>query len=547
MAGIRSFGPMLSFVCASTLTLFAARAAAQVSFRPVAGVGDHAAGTGEGVFKGFESPTISQAGDVVFTGFLEPNSGDVTPTNDDGVWRSGATGRPELIVRRGDPAPGTSGGVFAGFDIGTFSHDIRPLFNDAGQVALITDIESGEYGIWVPGAGDELKLLALEGRQAPGTGGMLFDEFGYTGAWMSPNGGVAFIGSAYADVPGGGLLEGVWGPDPSGQLSLILKSGSPAPGSGDAEYGGFRSMSYNVVGQIAVVGLLDQQTTGVLAENNLGVWGPGSNGLFGLLAREGSAAPGTSGGVYGDAFGGPWLNDAGEVAFMGSIRGAGSKEQKGAWVTDGSGGIRRIGSDGSGNQIIQGDILDLDLNDHGRLAFVANDPVNPGIWIDDPLEGLRLILGTHEAAPGTNGARFGQFGRFWQNNMGDLVLEAYLQTGEGGVTTDNNSGIWAYSERLDKWTLIVREGQWIDLDHGPGTDLHLVTGAFASGASVDRDRRRTYFNDRGELVLLMWFEDGTGGVFVATVPEPSLGAIAGVVVTAFVFLRPRHAGRIHRG
>ena len=105
---------------------------------------------------------------VSFVARLETGSGDVTPTNNIGLWTE-ENGTLGLIVREGDPAPSLpSGAVFQGFQG-------SPSFNDSGETlfrAFLREEVGGRNArhwesLWRHQKGS-IELLARQGSQAPG-------------------------------------------------------------------------------------------------------------------------------------------------------------------------------------------------------------------------------------------------------------------------------------------------------------------------------------------------------------------------------------------
>jgi len=84
-------------------------AVAQVPVDVVAKTGDQAPGTPiETTFTGLGLPKINNAGEVIFNSNLTGTG--VTSANNYGIW-AGLPGAAQLLVRAGDPAPGTAPGV----------------------------------------------------------------------------------------------------------------------------------------------------------------------------------------------------------------------------------------------------------------------------------------------------------------------------------------------------------------------------------------------------------------------------------------------------
>ncbi len=134
------------------------------------------------------------------------------------------------------------------------------------------------------------------------------------------------------------------------------------------------------------------------------------------IAKIDDPAPGAPEGAVFRGFGFPLVNNAGQVAFGGTLR-------------TGLGGV--------------------------------NFSSDVGIWRDDTLVARE---GSH--APGTpTDAVFDSLSDFTFNNAGQVGFEADLRTGLGGVDDTNDEGIW-----LDN-TLVAREGS-----QAPGTRPGIIFG-----------------------------------------------------------------------
>jgi PEP-CTERM motif-containing protein len=105
------------------------------------------------------TPVINDLGQTAFIGALKGASIDIT--NGQGIF-SDAGGTLGLVVRQGDPAPGTGGDVnFNGF--------YNPVLNDAGQTAFIGGLtgagvdSTNDRGIFATDLDGVLQLIAREG------------------------------------------------------------------------------------------------------------------------------------------------------------------------------------------------------------------------------------------------------------------------------------------------------------------------------------------------------------------------------------------------
>jgi hypothetical protein len=124
-----------------------------LGLRLVTMVGDPAPGTAGLQFGDFNHVNFNSLGQVAFDAGV--NSGD--PANDRGIWR-GLPDNLTLLVREGDPAPGTAGETFKYLTYG-------PSLNDTGELVFQARLAgSGNEGIWVARADGLIELVLREGE-----------------------------------------------------------------------------------------------------------------------------------------------------------------------------------------------------------------------------------------------------------------------------------------------------------------------------------------------------------------------------------------------
>jgi hypothetical protein len=319
------------------------------------------------------------------------------------------------VALSGQPAPGTAAGV-------TFSSfQFPPSLNDSGHTAFQsflagTSVETtNDTGVWTEGGSGQLRLMAREGSPAPGIS-QNFINFGdnNNSPVINDNGYTAF---ANRRVRAGPDL-GIW-IESGGVLSLVARPGEQAPGvPAGNNFGVFVTTGFT--GGVPFnngndIGFAATLTGGgVAANNDSGIWAGSGSGALSLRAREGDAAPGTSA-TFGQLtdFGGIVLNDSGRITFRGSLLGAG--------VTG------------------------------------ANDT---GLW-SDRSGTLQLIARAGNQAPGVPaGALFASPNSAVMNGAGHVGFVASLVG--PGVNGTNDDGIWA--DRGAGLELVVRTG-----DRAPGT------------------------------------------------------------------------------
>jgi len=163
---------------------------------------------------------LNGSGSVAFSGFLA----GANSSEDQARW-IGPVGGVELLMREGQVAPGTEGGRYVSPN--------APVINAKGNAAFVSAVVGSNTGIWV-GKAESLELLALNGMEAPGTGGALFESFftpifsGSNIPLINANDQVAFL-AALATENDNNL--GLWRGAP-GDMDLMARTGTIAPGTG---------------------------------------------------------------------------------------------------------------------------------------------------------------------------------------------------------------------------------------------------------------------------------------------------------------------------
>lgn len=318
----------------------------------VARTGEAAPDTGPGVnFSGFEPVFVfNNAGQTAFrAAFAGPGVGG---NNNSGVFSdaAGATDGLGLVVRAGDPAPGTTPGT-------TFASISKPALNHSGQTvfrALLNgvDVDSGNItGIFSEDAGapGSPSLVARSGDPIPGMPqGLNFD---FRSVVVSPvinnTGHTAFrgglSGTGVDDTNSLGVFS-VAADDPS-SLRVVARSGDPAPGTASGVvFHRFNDPLLNDAGQAAFFASL--RGDGVDISNSTGIFSEaaGLTGSPGLVARVGDPAPGTPPGTNFASISSSFLlNNAGQIAFLARLTG---DSNTGLFATDLDGSLQLIARTG---------------------------------------------------------------------------------------------------------------------------------------------------------------------------------------------------------
>lgn len=408
--------------------------------------------------------------------------------NSVGLW-TGLPGSLGLLARENTAAPGLGGALFA---VGGFSSAALTI-NPAGQTAFFANLRTAVAGVtaandrtlWT-GTPGSLALVAREGMTAPGTTGANFNVLPSTVAFNSA-GHVAFTGSLTGgDSVTGVNSSGLW-VGPAGGLSLAVRQGDAAPGTGSALFGSALDPTLNASGRVLFRSSLTG--AGVDSTNDAGIWS-GLPGSLELVARKGDAAPGVASGVFTSV--GTSLRQysgAERVVFNGLVNDGGPTNRSGLW--------------------------------HGVPGSISK------------------IAVTGDVAPGIPGAMFGEtFAGVSSNSVGQVAFTAAL-TGTG-IDPSNDLGLFV-ADAFGNLELVLRKGELFDVDADPmSTDLRTISDIRLAGGSALVDGRSSAFNDSGLLAIQLFFTDNTAAVVTARIPLiPAPGAAVMLGLAASVASRRR--------
>jgi len=537
---------MHRLVLASVLLLLAstgipgAANGTSVAFRTIALEGEPAPGTEEqeGVFTTFGLPALNASGDVAFSARLATSAGDVDSSNDSGIWATSGQGDPALVAREGDETPGIQDGTFA--DLGF----VDPHLNDSGQTAFANDVtipsDINHTTMWRSDGIGGLDPILREGDPAPGTSGDVFLDF--FGLGLNDAGDMAFQGTLRQGTGTTTFSNdmGIWAPDGAGGLELVAREGNQAPGlPSGVLIGSFRTGRMNEAGDVAFTAFLEHGAGGVTDSNDSAHFAPDGSGGVSAVAREGSQAPGApSGAVFADLVGGggtdlPVLNAKGEIAFATlmeqGLGGVTASNDNGLWGPDGSGGLTLVAREGDpAPGAPPGAVFEAmgfaQLNDASQMAFLALlkegsggvDATNSlGIWGPDGAGGLApIVRGGVPGLPDVSFLTSGSLG-LSEPHLTDDGAVGFLGFLEGaGLDGEPAAFIAKIGEAP---VLLVRAGDVLEVR--PGDFRTVSSFGFLRTQGVDSHKA---FNDAGQFAFRAHFTDGSSGVFVASVPEPSV-------------------------
>jgi hypothetical protein len=524
-------------LCGLMALLFCAGAGADAapSYQAVALSGDIAPGTSGLTFKSFyySGPSINNSGEVASRAYL-----NVTDTKqDEGLW-SGAAGSLGLIAREGYGFGNTS----YGYKLGACS-----VINDAGKVVFWDD--GARVCVGTPGG---VTYVAKTGDAAPGTTGatFIFDRAGQEKPAINAAGTVLLhgflnIGTGDATISND---SGLWLWE-NGTGSLVVREGSRAPDTpAGVVFDIYQSMDFNLndSGQMGFHRRLRIGSGGVDVNNNSGIW-VGTLGNLSLAAREGFQAAVPDGANYGELPANFSFNASGWIAFHTSLQtGSGGVDSSNAaclWAGP-AGALNLVARQGApaagldGGELYGTPSMPV-LNDYGAVAFSGTLQTGTGgvttddnrcLWAGD-VGDLRLIAREGEQVPGaTPGTLFHDY--LWLRGYNNLGQAAFL----ADVILDGavSRGLFVAHPDGDIEEL-VRVGSPFT---AKPEDVRVPSGIYVnSDMASSNDGGRRCLNDVSQVAFSLYFTDGTSGLFVATaeppvapIPEPASLALLGLAL-----------------
>lgn len=519
--------------------LCAISAVAQSKYSAVALSGQRVPGTNGGaVFYTFYGPAISGSGAVTFQAQVT----GIDSFGPYGIWAGKTSASLALVARQNTPAPGSAGVTYYSFTDPTIGAQDKITY----FATLDPAVNGGDQGIWF-GSASSPALLAMEGTAAPGTAaGVVFDRFSLPVVTGSSD---AFIGYLRGTGISFGTNDaGIWSGSP-GAVTLLARQGATAPGAGTGvTYSGFSTLLGNTVGGLAFGATLSSST---------GIYS-GTPSAVAPVALSGNSVPGITGVRY-FTFSNPALaQNVNNIAFSSRLTGTGVVTANGTAMWSGSFGavslVARAGSQAPGlsagvnfgSFLVNTTSSAPVIADNGAVAFQvaltgtgvtsANDS---SIWAGLP-GSLHLVAREGSQAQGTpSGITFDTLSQPSINPLGEVAFVAPLAG--PGVDYTNNSGLWA-TDLSGNLQLLARNGDLFDVGSG---DMRTLAGLSIGGGSFGTDGRQSVFNATGQLAFRASFTDGSSGVFVTTIPEPSSIWLIASGLGAFLsrrLRRPRKQG-----
>jgi hypothetical protein len=394
-----------------------------------------------------------------------------------------------------------------------FSRVLDPVLDEEGNVAFIATV-AGRIGIWTDADGRTLKLIALQGDEAPGVPSGRFARFDS----ISLQDGQLLFSATLAK---GGAInsrndQGVWTWTAEGGLKPQLREGVTkvattiglktvqsvavlTPVAGSLAQG--RSHTHHSSGSPALAARVTftDGTQAVLADDGAG------NFRLDAIATTGMPVSTYTGTVpvgSWSTFGFPaWSMDGARLGFranMRSIYGTGSKGS-GLFVDGGDGRLSLrvrqgdLAPDSSGSPIegatfalFKDPVIGSSPVEYafiGKLAGAAVTSRNDdGLWMGTS-DGPRLIAreGQPLADAGQPEVRWKAFQSVALGSARGPLFVADLETGVGGVTKTTKRGLWGMYSSGMLWPLI-QQGDSLDFGSGPLTVVRFDALTPANGA-----------------------------------------------------------------
>lgn len=443
----------------------------------VARHGDNVPGlTPSGTFFLIEFPVMNNVGSIGFKGLAFQSGIGIKST-----YYTNRGGALAAVLKNGDPAPGFGGDA----TLDTIGTDAIEM-NDSDQIAFTGRAQSSSFengvsvGLWTDRASNGLDLLVNTGGGLPGLPTPITITGGIT-PQLAENGKIAFrarFDDGNSSFP---FRYGVWFDDPTEGLSVVAYEGGPSPSGGP--FLKVYEPGMNSQGDIAFSGLIDQSSS----LNDNGIWTTARGAPLSLVARENDIAPGVGPIARFAGIGRPIVSDNGDIAFAGTVRGTG-----------------------------------------------INSSNDFGVFVDREDSGLEAIMREGQSANGFGpGVSVALFDNYTMNRNGLVVVSAFVSG--AGIDSTNDRALWV-SDMDGNLELIFREGGLFDVNDDPFlTEFRTILSFDYIGEySADTLGNQTSLNDFGRLAVSAIFTDGSSGVFVLAVPEPTLGLFGFVVMCGLV-------------
>ena len=275
-----------------------------------------------------------------------------------------------------------------------------------------------------------------------------------------------------------------------------------------------------------------------------------SSGALEVMYRQGDQVPGKPDGVVFLNFGSPAINDKSDSVFT-AATGTGSFMASGELFRERNGQLESIASSGQSvldtqaNWTLAG-MEDPVINAEGLVAFrgALNDPTQSdaihGIFIEDSGKGIRAIVTDGSSVPG--GPPEAQFfvqdwnTNFQLNRLGQVVVGTQFRTEDDPTI---KLGLFVDDPILG-FIPIALPGDLIQVK--PGDIRQIAVAGISNRPTGNQDGTQMTLNERGQILFLARFTDGTSGLFVSNavaVPESRTAFLAVAAILAMLIPNSR--------
>ncbi len=481
-------------------------------------------------------PFVAEDGTVSYAVSLK-GPGIQEKKNDFVVYLRKPDGSHQVLARRGEQAPGAPEGAL-------WFNLLSTGFTSSGAMAFRCklDATAGTGGVtksndlaawwWDPVTG--FKLIAREGSPISGdpavtlsSGDLDYIQPAQFYPRTTPGGTMVFWNPMQFGAVTGNAL---FGPNPF-SVGTVGRTGDPAVGvpAGILWAGSATEAALNGAGQMANRMVLKNAPGffSVTTSNDTTICGPGPQGAFQVLAREGGAVPTVTGGkfldfgVTDDAYS---IADDGRVAFKAEYW-DGPLYRFSLFRTDKSGNVLPVLKAGDpapgleGEAATIGSVGAFGMFPDGRIMAKATVYYDADPWggysskksvLYVPGAGDTLVLAfkSGDPVPGIPGGvlEFEGGASPVANGVGDIVFSGNVIG--GGVTIDNNSGLFLYSPGKG-FRLLMREGTPIEVAPGDVRTVNIAKAIGNGGATIPlrTNGRLSSVTDDGLIGLAFLFKE----------------------------------------
>ena len=422
------------------------------------------------------------------------------------------------VALSGEPIPGHN-------PFNTFRTNGQIAINDAGQI-LFEGRDEADGGLWLAQPNGTLSNLHHFGNPVPGLPGFslgMADRF-YIDWYLNDSGQTTVTAPAAGLGPGDGDHIALIGT--AGAMSIAARASAPPPGVGTAT--DVRALHLNNRGDVVVWfetnHLAQTGTLAAGAPNDLKIlaqnWNPiqptmlDDQGNVAFLAVtpsrvfqifEGPPANPKLIAESDSDLRAPVLSKNGRIVFSGSIAHGPRSLYVGA---PGSAPVAII-HDGDPAPGLPGQTIDApinaNINDAGYVSFEASGGGRHGYWAGLP-GAIKPVALDGDAAPADiPGLTFQSLGNqlTFINDSGELLFQGFYRVPN---TLQSVPGLWV-TDGNGILHLVARQNGQLEFD-GQTKTISDLGGRYG-------------LNDAGQIAFVAQFTDGTSGVFLATVPEPT--------------------------